>query len=106
VSSHDICGEGEPGEGFSSSFFGLPLLIIIPPLLHTHTSPPPEVLTYLFENRVLRRIFGPRRDEVTGDWRKLHNEELHNLYSAPNIIRMSNEMGRACSVNAGYDECI
>jgi hypothetical protein len=42
----------------------------------------------VFENRVLRRIFGPRRDEVTGDWRKLHNEELHNLYSSPNIIRM------------------
>jgi hypothetical protein len=42
----------------------------------------------VFENRVLRRIFGPKRDEVTGDWRKLHNEELHNLYSSPNIIRM------------------
>jgi hypothetical protein len=42
----------------------------------------------VFENRVLRRIFGPRRDDVTGDWRKLHNEELHNLYSWPNIIRM------------------
>jgi hypothetical protein len=42
----------------------------------------------VFENRVLRRIFGPKRDEVTGDWRKLHNEELHNLYSPPNIIRM------------------
>jgi hypothetical protein len=41
----------------------------------------------VFENRVLRRIFGPKRDEVTGDWRKLHNEELHNLYSSPNIIR-------------------
>jgi hypothetical protein len=40
------------------------------------------------ENRGLRRIFGPKRDEVTGDWRKLHNEELHNLYSSPNIIRM------------------
>jgi hypothetical protein len=37
---------------------------------------------------VLRRISGPKRDEVTGDWRKLHNEELHNLYSSPNIIRM------------------
>jgi hypothetical protein len=36
---------------------------------------------------VLRRIFGPKRDEVTGEWRKLHNEELHNLYSSPNIIR-------------------
>jgi hypothetical protein len=41
----------------------------------------------MFENRMLRRIFGPRRDEVTGDWRKLHNDELHNLYSSPNIIR-------------------
>jgi hypothetical protein len=40
----------------------------------------------VFENRVLRRIFGPRRDEVTGEWRKLHNEELHNLYSYPDII--------------------
>jgi hypothetical protein len=40
------------------------------------------------ENRVLRRIFGSKMDDVTGDWRKLHNEELHNLYSSPNIIRM------------------
>jgi hypothetical protein len=45
-----------------------------------------------FENRVLRRIFGPKRDEVTGDRRKLHNEELHNLYPSPNIIRMSRRM--------------
>jgi hypothetical protein len=42
----------------------------------------------MFENRVLRRIFGPKRDEVTGGWRKLHNEELRNLYSSPSIIRM------------------
>jgi hypothetical protein len=41
----------------------------------------------VFENRVLRRIFVPKRDEVTGEWRKLHNEELHNLYSYPDIIR-------------------
>jgi hypothetical protein len=39
------------------------------------------------ENRVLRRIFGPKRDEVTGEWRKLHNKELHILYSSPDIIR-------------------
>jgi hypothetical protein len=40
----------------------------------------------MFENRVLRRIFGPKRDEVTGGWRKLHNDELHNLHTSP--IRM------------------
>jgi hypothetical protein len=41
----------------------------------------------VFENRVLRRIFGPKREEVTGEWRKLYSEELHNLYSSPDIIR-------------------
>jgi hypothetical protein len=42
----------------------------------------------VFENRVLRRIFGPKKDGVMGGWRKLHNEELHNLYSSPSIIRI------------------
>jgi hypothetical protein len=42
----------------------------------------------VFENRVLRIIFGPRRDEIIGSWRNLHNEELQNLYFSPNIIRM------------------
>jgi hypothetical protein len=42
----------------------------------------------VFENRVLRRIFGPKGDKVTGEWRKLHNEELNNLYSSPNIVRV------------------
>jgi len=42
----------------------------------------------VFENRVLRRVFGPRRDEVTREWRKLHNEELNDLYSSPNIFRV------------------
>jgi hypothetical protein len=42
----------------------------------------------VFENKVLRRIFGPRRDEVTGEWRTLHNEELNDLYSSPNIVRV------------------
>jgi hypothetical protein len=41
----------------------------------------------VFENRVLKRIFGSKRDEVRGEWRKMHNEELHNLYLSPNIIR-------------------
>ena len=42
----------------------------------------------VFENMVLRRIFGPRRDEVTGEWRRLHNEELNDLYFSPNIVRV------------------
>ena len=42
----------------------------------------------MFENRVLRRIFGPKRDGVTGEWRKLHNEELNDLYSLPSIVRV------------------
>jgi hypothetical protein len=57
------------------------------------------------ENRVLRRVFGPKRDEVTGEWRKLHNKELNDVYSLPNIVRVvksrrieKNEMGRACGV--------
>jgi hypothetical protein len=62
----------------------------------------------VFENRVLR-IFGPKRDEVTGGWRELHNEELHNLYSSPSIksdLVKEDEMGRACSTNGGEEECI
>jgi hypothetical protein len=51
----------------------------------------------VFENRVLRRIFGPRREHVTGDWRKLHNEQLHNLYSSTNIIRMFKTRRMRCS---------
>jgi hypothetical protein len=42
----------------------------------------------VFENKVLRRIFGPKRDEVTGEWRRLHKKELYALYSSPNIIRV------------------
>jgi hypothetical protein len=46
-----------------------------------------EIVFIYQTNRVLRRIYGPKRDEITGEWRKLHNEELHNLYSSPDIIR-------------------
>jgi hypothetical protein len=56
----------------------------------------------VFGNRLLRKIFGPKRDEVTGDWGKLNNEDLHNLYSSPNVIRdqfKDDEIGRACSTN-------
>jgi len=54
----------------------------------------------VFENRVLRRVFGPKRDEVTGEWRKLHNEELSDPYSLPNIVRVvkSRRMRRAWHV--------
>jgi hypothetical protein len=62
----------------------------------------------VFENRVLRRIFGPKREEVTGDWRKLHNEELHKLYSSPIIIRMitSRKMRWEGQVERIEEECI
>ena len=47
----------------------------------------------VFENRVLRRMFGPRRNKVTGEWRKLHNEELNDLYCSPNIVRVIKSRG-------------
>jgi len=47
-----------------------------------------ELRLRVFENRVLRKIFGPKRVEVTGEWRKLHNEELNDLYCSPNIVRV------------------
>ena len=47
-----------------------------------------EMKLRVFENMVLRRIFGPRRDEVTGEWRRLHNEELNDMYSSPNTVRV------------------
>jgi hypothetical protein len=61
-----------------------------------------------FENRVLRRIFGPKKDEVTRRWRKLLSEELPNLYSLPSIIRMvkSDEMGKTWSSNGKHEELI
>jgi hypothetical protein len=60
----------------------------------------------VFENRVVRGIFGPKRDEVTGEWRKLHNMELHNLYSSPDIIRQikSKQMGWAGHVTCMGEE--
>jgi hypothetical protein len=69
----------------------------------------------VFKNRVLRRMFGPKREEVAGGWRRLHNEELHNLYASPNIIRVIKprrlrweghvarmaEIGNACTILVG-----
>jgi hypothetical protein len=55
-----------------------------------------------------RRIFGPKRDEVKGEWRKLHNEELHNLYSYPDIIRQvkANEVGGACGTHGRGEKSV
>jgi hypothetical protein len=62
----------------------------------------------VFENRVLGRIFGPKRDEVTGEWRKLHNEELHNLYSSPDITMQvkANEVGGECSTHGRGEKSV
>jgi hypothetical protein len=62
----------------------------------------------VFENRVLRRIFGPRRYEVTGVWRKLHNDELHDLYCSSTIVRLtkSRRMSGACSSDGGGERCV
>jgi hypothetical protein len=62
----------------------------------------------VFENRVLRRIFGPKRDEVTEDWRKFHAEELRKLYSSQFIIRMNkkDEMGGTYRKHEGDEKCI
>jgi hypothetical protein len=65
----------------------------------------------VFKNRVLRRIFRLKRDEVTEEWRKLHNEELSYLYSSPNNVRVikikTNEMGEGiCSMYGGEERCI
>ena len=64
----------------------------------------------VFENRVLRRIFGPKRDEVTGEWKKLHNEELNNLYS-PNIVRVIKSrrmrwVGHVARMGGGGERCV
>jgi hypothetical protein len=62
----------------------------------------------VFENRVLRRIFGPKRDRVRGVWRKLHNEELHKLYSSPSIIGIIKSrrmrVGGTCGTNGREEE--
>jgi hypothetical protein len=63
----------------------------------------------VLENRALRRILGPKREKAAGGWRKLHNEELHNLYASPNVIRVikSRRMReRARSTHGGDDKCI
>jgi hypothetical protein len=56
----------------------------------------------VFENRVLRRIFGPKRDEMTGEWRKLHNEQFNDTYSSPNIVRVTLEKKEMGMAGSGY----
>ena len=59
----------------------------------------------VFENRVLRRVFGPKRDKVKGEWRKLHNEELSDLYSLPNIVRVVKSRRMRCGAYVGGESC-
>jgi len=56
----------------------------------------------VFENRVLRRIFRPKRVEVTGEWRKLHNENIHDVYSSPNIIRVIKSRKMRCAESVAH----
>jgi hypothetical protein len=84
------------GDSLSPQLFKFALdskTIILPVVLYGCGTCPPtlrgEHRTNVFGNRVLRRIFGPKRDEVTGEWRKLHNEELRDLYFPPSIIKMT-----------------
>ena len=63
----------------------------------------------MFENRVLSRVFGPKRDEVTGEWRNVHKEVLRDFYSLPNIVRVvkieKNEVGGTCGAHGGGERC-
>jgi hypothetical protein len=63
----------------------------------------------VLENRVLRKIIGPKEEEATGEWRKLHNEQLHQLFCSPyiiHVIKTQNEMHGACGMYGGWDSCI
>ena len=59
----------------------------------------------MFENKVLRKILGAKREKITGEWSKCHNAELHTLYSSPNIIKTT-EMGRTRSTYGAVHKCI
>ena len=76
---------------YSVKYTGTPVYITTRILIYSETwslTLREEHRLRVFENRVVRRIFGPTRDGVTGEWRKLHNEELNDLYSSPNIVRL------------------
>jgi PAS domain-containing protein len=73
-------------------------------ILTQHCQNPTEIIYRLrvFENRAMRRIFGLKREEGVGGWRTLHNGELHNSYTSPNVIRQ----GRACGMDERNEKCI
>jgi hypothetical protein len=78
-------------EGLGSQWAVVPMIVVIVVLYECETwslTLREERRLRVFENSVLRRVFGPKRDEVTEEWRKLHDEELNNLYCSPNIVRV------------------
>jgi len=94
-----------------TAFILFHLTIIILPVIRYgcetwSLTPREEQRLRVFENRVLRRIVGPKRDEGTRGWRKLHNEELYDLYCSPNIVRARKAMGGSCSTYGREVRCI
>ena len=70
---------------FDLCIYRIPVLVIVK---HNGDEPPKNCTLRVFKNRLFRRILVPRRDEVTGEWRRLHNKELYDLHSSPNIVRV------------------
>jgi hypothetical protein len=60
----------------------------------------------VFENRALKRIWEPKRDEVTGGWRRLHNEEAHNFFPSPDFIRVIKSVGGRCNAHGADEKCL
>jgi hypothetical protein len=87
------------------------LLVVLYECENWSVTPREDLRLRVFENRALRRIFRPKRDGVTGGWRKLNKEEFHNLYSSPSVIRMINPrwircVGHVFNMIGGEEDCM